>query len=317
MPTVETITHAMLDRSRGKLIMASALSNAVYAFLFASKRVETEDGGPDITNPLITGRNSNIASMQYYDTLPVNQTDEFDTVSYTQSRVVGTVIISDQEQDENQGASAIFKILAGKIEALDESIKEKFSDYIVGSGAGTDPNGLSNLIPDDPTTGTVGCINLATESQFRSSSYDFDGNLDANNIEEAFDDILLDLTRNGESPTVIFTGRNIFRLHRTAARDKMQISLSESGTGKKLVNLGIKGTTHAGIPLLFDEKLTANDAYFINDKFFRLHILKGVNMKVKKLTAPWNVDAVGRRVVWQGQLCTWRQWRTHAALINS
>ena len=97
----------------------------------------------------------------------------------------------------------------------------------------------------------------------------------------------------------------------------MQISLGETGTGKKLVNLGIKGTTHAGIPLLFDEKLSANDAYFINDKYLRLHILKGVNMKVKKLTAPWNVDAVGRRVVWQGQLCTWRQHRTHAALLNS
>jgi hypothetical protein len=41
-----------------------------------------------------------------------------------------------------------------------------------------------------------------------------------------------------------------------------------------------------------------------------------VNMKVKKLVAPWDMDAIGRRVVWEGQLCTWRQYRTHAYLVN-
>jgi hypothetical protein len=40
--------------------------------------------------------------------------------------------------------------------------------------------------------------------------------LDATNIEEAFDDILLDLTLKGEKPDVILCGRNIFRLYRAA-----------------------------------------------------------------------------------------------------
>lgn len=317
MAALDTVVHAMLDRSRKKLMMASALSNAVYAYMFASKRVVTEDGGPEITNPLIVGRNPNVTSTQYYDEVPVAQTDEFTTVSYNMSRVVGTVIISDQEQDENKGKAVIFKILEGKIKALDESIKEKFSDYLNSTGSGTDPNGLPNLLPDDPTTGTIGGINLATETQFRPSVYNFAGNLDANNIEEAFDDILLDLTQNNEKPDVIFVGRDIYRTHRTAARDKMQINLSASGTGKKLVNLGIVGCTHQGIPMLWDEKINANTAYFINSKYLTLHILSGVNMKVKKLVAPWNVDAVGRRVVWEGQLCTWKNWRTHAKLLNT
>lgn len=316
MPALDTVVHAMLTRSRKKLILASALSNAVYAWLFAEKRVITEDGGPQITNPLILGRNPNITSMQYYDAVPVAQTNEFGTVEYTMSRVVGTLIISDQEQDENKGASVIFKILEGKIKALDESIKEKFSDYLVSTGTGTDPNGLPNLIPDDPTTGSVGGINMATETQWRPSSYDFAGGLDANNIEEAFDDVIMDLTRGTEKPDVIFAGRNIYRLHRTAARDKMQISLDSSGTGKKMVNLGIVGTTHQGTPLIFDEQLDPNKAYFVNSKYLSLHILKGVNMKVKQLTAPWNVDAIGRRIVWEGQLASWRMHRTHAVIEN-
>jgi hypothetical protein len=68
---------------------------------------------------------------------------------------------------------------------------------------------------------------------------------------------------------------------------------------------------------MFDEKLAANDFYMINDSYMSLHILRGVNMKIKQLVAPWNTDAVGRRVVWEGQLCSWRNYRTHAYGSNT
>jgi hypothetical protein len=324
MAALETVAHAMLERSRAKLIMASAISGTVSAYLHASKRVVVEDGGPEISNPIITGLNPNVTSMQYYDTLPIDQTNEFDTVTYNMSRVAGSLIISDQEEDENQGRAAIFKILKGKIMALEEAISRQFATYHTSVGTGADPNGLGNLIPADPTSGTVGGISLATESQWRSSSYDFAGTLSPENIEEAFDDIIeLDLNRGATSdatakskPTVIFAGRNILRMHRAAARDKQQISLAATGTGKALTNLGITGTTHNGVPMLFDEKLGANVCYFVNDQFLSLHVLRGVNMKIKKLSSPWNMDAMGRRVVWEGQLCSWRQYRTHAYLTN-
>ena len=118
MPALDTVINAMLTRSRAKLIMASAISGTVSAYLHAKKRVIVEDGGPSITNPIIVGLNPNVTSMQYYDQVPVNQTNEFTTVSYSMSRVVGSLIISDQEEDENQGRAAIFKILKGKIMAL-------------------------------------------------------------------------------------------------------------------------------------------------------------------------------------------------------
>jgi hypothetical protein len=325
MTALDTVLNAMLTRSRAKLIMASAISGTVSAYLHAQKRVITEDGGPSITNPIINRLNPNVASTSYYDQVPVAQTNEFDTVEYNMSRVVGTLIISDQEEDENQGRAAIFKIIKGKIMALDESISRQFATYATGTGTGTDPNGLGNLILTDPTTGTVGGISLASESQWRNSSYDFDGTLTPENIEEAFDDIIeLDLSRgattddqNKSKPSVIFAGRNIYRMHKAAARDKQQIALDSSGTGKKLVNLGIVGTTHNGVPMLFDETMDADTCYFINDSYLSMHVLRGVNMKVKNLTAPWNLDATGRRVVWEGQLCSWRQYRTHGVLVNS
>lgn len=316
MATLATVLNSSLQRSRKKLIMASIRSNALMAWAFASNRVEMEDGGYQISNPLITGRNPNIAAYEYYDQLPVAQTNEFTTVNYTWSRIAGTVIISDQEEDENKGDSVIFKLMKAKLEVLEESIKEKFSEYLYAAGGGVDPLGLASLIPDDPTTGTLGGINRAAETQWRSSAYNFAGGLNATNIEEAFDDILMDLTLKGDKPDLILAGRNIFRLYRAAVRDKIVFNLSDTSNGKRLMDLGFGGLAHQTIPILYDEDCPVNKAYFINSKYLRLHILKGVNMKVKELNSPWDTDASGSRVVWQGQWANWKAFRTHAVLIN-
>ena len=316
MSVLNTILTATLEKSRGKLILAAMKSHALMAWAFANDRVEYEDGGYNITNPLTTGRNPNVTSYEYYDQLPLAPTDEFTKIEYRWSRVAGSLVISDQEQDENKGDTAVFKLLEKKMEVLEESIKEKFGTYLYGAGAGTDPLGLTALVPDDPTTGSLGNLSRATEPQWRSSSYDFAGTLDSTVIEEAFDDILMDLTMRGEKPTIILAGRNIYRIYRAAVRDKVMISLSElgGGSGKKMVDLGFGGISHQNVPIIYDEDCPVNKAYFLNDKYLRLHMLKGVNMRVKQLASPWNMDAEGRRVVWQGQWCSWRNYRTHAVL---
>lgn len=314
---IATVLHSTLTKSRRKLIMASVKSNALMAWAFATDRVEMEDGGYNITNPLTLGRNPNVTSYQYYNQLPVAQTNEFETVEYPWSRVAGSVIISDQESDENKGEQQIFKLITAKMQVLEESIKEKFSQYLYATGGGTDPLGLASLIPDNPTTGTLGGLSRVTEVQWRTSAYNFAGALDATNIEEAFDDVLLDLTLKGERPDIILVGRNILRLYRQAARDKIVINLADTSNGKRMFDLGFDGVMHNRIPMLYDEDCPVNKAYFINSKYMRVHILSGVNMKEKQLVAPWNMDATGSRVVWQGNYCLWKAFRTHGVLLNS
>lgn len=314
--TLGSVIHSMLDKSRRELIMASIKSNAFMAWAFANQRVKYETGGANITTPIVLGRNPNISSYQYYDTLPIGETDEFSTVRYGWSRVAGSMVISDQEGDENTGTEAIFKILTAKMDVLEESIKEMFSTYLYAAGGGADPVGLASLIPDDPTTGTLGGLSRVTQQQWRTSAYQWSGGLDNTNIEEAFDDVLMDLTLKSEKPNLILCGRNILRIYRQAVRDRVVINISDTKNGKAMYDLGFAGVSHGGIPMLYDESCGVNRAYFINDKYLRLHILKGVNMKVKTLTAPWNVDAEGRRIVWQGQYCLWKAYRTHAVVRN-
>ena len=89
---LDTVLYSVITKSRKKLVMAYVKSNALVAWMFANNRIEFEDGGKDITNPLIVGRNPNVTSYAYYGNLPTAQTSEFETVRYGWSRVAGGVV---------------------------------------------------------------------------------------------------------------------------------------------------------------------------------------------------------------------------------
>ena len=314
---IETVLHSTLEKSRKKLMFAAVKANALYAYAMANNKVEYEDGGREISNPLIFGRNPNVTSYEYYDTLPIAQTNEFNTARYGWGRVAGSVIISEQEIDENRGAAEIFKILKGKMQALEESIKEKFQTYLYGAGTGKDPNGLALCIPDDPTTGTLGGINRANEPQWRTMAKDYAGSLTSTNIEEEFDDILLDMKQGkNEKPDLILCGRNIYKMYRKAVRDKISILADGTYAGKKMYDLGFDGVSFGGITMIYDEDCPSDKAYFINSTYLKMHVLKHVNMKVKELAAPWTQDCIGRRIIWQGQMCLWKANRTQCVIKN-
>ena len=315
---IETVLHATLEKSRKKLMFAAVKANAFYAYAMANDKVEYENGGREISNPLIVGRNPNVTSYEYYDELPVARTNEFNTVRYGWARVAGSVIISDQEVDENRGETEIFKILKGKMQVLEESIKEKFQSYLYGAGTGKDPNGLALLVPDNPQTGVVGGIDRSTEKQWRTMSKSYSGSLTAENIEEEFDDILLDMKQGkNEKPDLILCGRNIYKMYRKAVRDKISILADGTYAGKKMYDLGFDGVSFGGITMIYDEDCPADKAYFLNTTYLRMHVLSHVNMKVKELSAPWVQDVVGRRIVWQGQMCLWKADRTQCVVSNA
>ena len=112
------------------------------------------------------------------------------------------------------------------------------------------------------------------------------------------------------------SGRNFYRTYRKAVRDKISILSDGNVNSKKMYDLGFDGVSFGGITMIYDEACPEDKAYVINTTYLRMHVLKQVNMKVKELTAPWKQDAIGRRIVWQGQMCLWKANRTQAVILS-
>ena len=310
------LIHAMLERSGKNLRYATIIPGGIASYFAGKKRIKYEDGGPDITNPLVIGGNPNVGPNKYYERAPIARTQELTTTRYEMTRIVGSYVISEQEIDENAGVSKILDMAAAKLETLEMEFKNYMRTVMASTNSGDHPNGIPNLLPSVNTSGSVGGISLASVELFRHEVYNFAGAITVNNIEETFDDILLDMNNGTDKVTVIFAGRRLFNLHRNAARGKTQINISDSGFGKNMVNLGIIGTDHQGIPLVYDELLDPDVAFFINEEHMLIHILKNANMKRKQLNAPMDQDVIAERFIHEYQLCSWRQHKTHALVSN-
>ena len=321
MGAINTVLSSTLEtpRARKELIFAQLRATVLSSFLMEKKRVELEDGGFEITQPLVIGRNNNIAAYSYYDELPVNQTSELTKLRYGFARVAGTVIISNQEEDENRGQSEVVKIAKAKIETLKVSIAERFGgEYFYGIGAGKNPNGLGLLIPDDPTTGTVGGIDRSTNEYWRTLSYQFNGSLTSSNISQAFRAVFLDMKAGKEEkPDGIIAGRNIYEMYADFLESKSSLAASTFGTLTSTADFGFEALKYGNVPVMYDPNCPDDKAYFINTRYLKLHVLRHVNMKVSKLSAPWIMDASGTRITWQGQLCLWKADRTQAVINNA
>lgn len=304
---------------RKQLIFAQLRATVLSSFLMEKKRIVFEDGGHEITNPLVVGRNPNVTSYSYYDELPVNQTEELTKVRYGFSRVAGTVIVSQQEEDENMGERAVVKIVDAKLETLKISIAERFGgEYFYGLGTGKNPNGLGLLIPDDPTEGVVGGIDRASHDYWRTLSYQFNGSLTKDNISQAFRAAFLDMKAGKqEKPDAIIVGRSIFEMYSDFLESKSSLAATGFGTLTGTADYGFEALKYGHVPVLYDPNCPDDKAYLINTKYLRLHVMRHVNMKVSKLSAPWIMDANGTRITWEGQLCLWKADRTQAVINNA
>lgn len=321
MGAINSILCSTLEKPKLKkeLVFAQNCATVLSRFLFEKKRIVFEDGGYEISNPLVIGRNPNIRAYTYYDELPVERTDELTKVRYGFSRVAATAIVSQQEEDENQGTAAVVKIVKAKIETLKLSLQERFgSVYFYGLGAGKDPNGLGLLIPDDPTSGTVGGIDRATNEYWRTLTYQMNASLTKDSISQAFRSVFLDMKKfeNGK-PDGIIVGRNIFDMYSDFLESKSSLAASGFSTLTGKADWGFDSLNYGGVPVMYDPNCPDNKAYFVNTKYLRLHVLRHVNMKVTELQAPWGMDASGTRITWEGQLCLWKANGTQAVLNNA
>lgn len=132
------------------------------------KAFKSFTGGRSIIGTLEYALNTTVQSITSFQTLDTTAVDVFDEYEYSWKQYGGTVNMTTVEEAQNRGENAKFSLLKGKLENLRQSMRRKINTDIFGLTSGNDLNGLQTLVPDDPTTGTVGGINRATYSFWRS-----------------------------------------------------------------------------------------------------------------------------------------------------
>ncbi|MPZ20140.1 MAG: phage major capsid protein [Luteitalea sp.] len=271
---------------------------------------ESAAGGRLFEFTLEYNENSTFKSYGELETLDTTRIDVFDAARYDWKINAGTVVFSDLEELRAAGEGKI-DLTASKMENARNSHMATMNRQCFSDGAGNggkDIEGLTKIISETPTTGTVGGINRATFSFWRNKAADGgQTSADFDNLRSALTSVYNQCSRGGltETPTAVITSRTVMEgLEGTVVAVERYEKPSATPRG---FSVGFKNAAFMfkDAEVFYDEDCSPSDsAYLVNPKFLKFVYLKGAWMKLKPRVEPANQLAVVSRLFTIGNLAT-------------
>ena len=284
---VATILATSLENIKPTLIDNFSKDDAFFFYINQNERIDYEDGGYQIREPIMYSGNSTVQSYEPGDYLNTERPDGFTNLLYTWGFIGGTIVIDGPTKFMNSGKYAIVNLVDGYIEQLKISFSQEMTIMLLGDGTGNngkDLLGLDLLVEDGSGSySTVGGINSNTETWWRN--YFLDGSGTAWGEDPACFGITTlkraarKCTKPGYGPPSIWmTGLDQYELYENAIA-KVSTFNQPALVNETYADAGFGGIRLNSIPIAFDvnidDKATmANDWFCLNSKSLRLVIGK-------------------------------------------
>lgn len=256
------------------------------------------DGGRTIVEPLLYAENSTFKWYSGSEVLDISPSDVISAAEFNWKQANVNVTADGLELHQNSGENALIDLVSTRIMAAEKTFMNNISTGVFSDGTGTSGkqlDGLQALVPDDPTTGTVGGIDRsdANNTFWRSQVYDAttDGGAatDATNIQDYFDEVAILCVRNSDTPKLIVTGSTYFNLFKQSLVDIQRITSSRDATA------GFSSLSYAGpnfvAPVMYDADCNAQRAYFLNTDYIHFVAHSRRNFEIDERRISLNQDA--------------------------
>lgn len=247
-------------------------------------------GGDFIAVPLEYALNTTVASYSDTDTISTTRVDVFDRAEFQWKEYAGTAVLSDLEADRNAGEGKVFPLLPSKLESLKNSMRASINEDLFSDGTGNSSKvigGFRYIIATDPTTGTVGAINRANFSFWRTQQTSGAKTTSAYDNLRATMRSIYNLCSNGVAnahPAAAVTTRTVFEGFEGLLLANERFTSKEDGDG------GFKNEVlkFKGAKISYDNDCPSGLLYFFNPKFLKLAYKKGSWFKMLESIRPAN-----------------------------
>lgn len=328
--TIKYYKKGFVDNIIRDHILLAALGNPDLASNVFSMRVpegdfaegiKLIDGGEKIFCPLMYKKNTTTAGYSGYDTLDINPTDPFTAGEYEWKSVAGSVNMDNERLDKNRGdAVKLFDLMKGMVDNLRVSIEDDINDSLLSAKASGSklPNGLLDIIKDDPTTNpssaNLGGIDASTETWWRNQIVDNASTTFGTDQTGAgcanLRSLLRKTTFGKTSTNLLLAGETAFeRLENSILNQVRYISSKE----KMLGEFGFDSLMFKRVPVVMEKRITAvrsdaaltGDAFYaINTKFLKVYGMKHRWFEPSKVKEPVNQDTQVMHIITRLQFVT-------------
>ena len=270
----------VIDKSVPDQIFADTI-----LMLKLKEQAEYIDGGEDFTVPVEYGK-SKTGTYEKFETHDVEASERFTTARFTLGQYYSYITIAQDDFDKNNGSPKIFDLVEKSWMNAMNTLEEDISDDLYRDGVTSVTGskcivGLKAAVAIDPTTGTYGAIDRSTASWWRNKTWDYSAvgaiaNFDQYDVNK----FLLQINGRKDRVNLIVTTKDIWNQLYEKADAAMRMPW------KTAYEIGVQSLTIGGVPVIYDESVTAGYCYFLNTDYLRFIIAKNNNFKASN----WLID---------------------------
>jgi hypothetical protein len=306
-PNLTELVTTTLRNRRRKLADNVLNHNSLLRKLNQSGNVQNAAGGRTLVEELEYAENSTFKYYDGYEVLDISPSDVFSAAEYNWKQAAVVVSISGKERRQNSGREQMIRLLDRRIRNSEKTMMNNLSIGVYSDGTGTTGKqigGLQLLVPDDPTTGTVGGINRATFTFWQSVKYggvaDGGGAVSATNIQNYMNSVWIQLVRGADRPNMIVADSTYFNFFWQSLQAIQRIGQANTGDSgfENLMYHGPGGRAE----VMYDDQCPAAHMYFLNSDYFFWRPHSDANMEPLSRREPVNQDAVVVPLIFMGNL---------------
>ncbi len=187
-----------------------------------------------------------------------------------------SVVIPGIEKAVNKTDAQVISLIAASLEEAQMDALDSIGTIYYGTGAGDDFEGLAAIVDDGTSVGTYGGQSRTTYSQIAATVTASGGSLTLLKMAT----MMASVSASGSSmqrPTLLVSNETIWNLYETLLTPTVQANYNAEGypvvTADSMPGRALRGTqgfnslTYRGVPLVADEKATAQTLFFLNENY--------------------------------------------------
>ena len=270
--------------------------------------IKLKTGGESIQQQLAYAENSTFQYYSGYETLDVSASDTLTSASYDWKQAVVYITISGLERRQNSGEAQIIDLITSRTKVAMMTMANNINVGLYSDGTGSSGKqigGLQLIVADDPTTGTVGSIDAATQTFWRNVAYDAttDGGAAASssNTIKYMNTVYNQLTRGTDKPNLIVADQNYYNFYQQALQSIQRVNVNE-GAVAKMASSGFAALDYLGVPVVLDNDIPTNHMYFLNTNYLEFCAHENANFTPGEMDKPINQDAMVMPILFMGIL---------------
>lgn len=214
-------------------------NNALLRRLKSKGNVRTFSGGNVILEEIMYVDSTTINANSYsgYEILNITPNSPISAAQYDIKQYAGAVTMSGLEMLQNSGKEAFIDLAEGRMKVAEAQLQNRmdYDCYQDGSGnSSKNIGGLALLVPDTPTSGTVGGISRSSFSFWQSQAYsgvtDGGAAVSASNIQQYMTTLALRLVRGTNKPDLWVASSGYYAFYVNSLQAIQRISSADGGT---------------------------------------------------------------------------------------